>query len=98
MSDGPDDESLSAFPSIPAHCCADLERNTRAAGIELPTHPRSVATVTREPGVALVFAMLARPNEPANDRIDHPPSERGRFLQTPDGHLFELMASPSGAT
>jgi catechol 2,3-dioxygenase-like lactoylglutathione lyase family enzyme len=40
----------------------------------------------------------SQPNEPANGRIDHPLSKRGLFFQTPDGHLFELMASPSGAT
>ena len=37
----------------------------------------------------------SQPNELTNRRIDHPLSERFR---TPDGHLFELMASPSGAT
>jgi catechol 2,3-dioxygenase-like lactoylglutathione lyase family enzyme len=39
----------------------------------------------------------SHPNEPTNGRIDHPLSERGLFFQTPDGHLFELMALPSGA-
>jgi catechol 2,3-dioxygenase-like lactoylglutathione lyase family enzyme len=40
----------------------------------------------------------SQPNDPTNGRIDHPLSERGLFFQTPDGHLFELMVSSSGAT
>jgi catechol 2,3-dioxygenase-like lactoylglutathione lyase family enzyme len=40
----------------------------------------------------------SQPSEPTNNRIDHPLSERGLFFQMPDGHLFELMASNSGAT
>lgn len=38
----------------------------------------------------------SQPNDPTNGRIDHPLSERGLFFLTPDGHLFELMASYSG--
>jgi catechol 2,3-dioxygenase-like lactoylglutathione lyase family enzyme len=38
----------------------------------------------------------SQPNDPTNGRIDHPLSERGLFFQTPDGHLFELMASSDG--
>jgi catechol 2,3-dioxygenase-like lactoylglutathione lyase family enzyme len=38
----------------------------------------------------------SQPNDPTNGRIDHPLSNRGLFFQTPDGHLFELMASNSG--
>lgn len=40
----------------------------------------------------------SQPNDPTNGRCDHPLSERGLFFQTPDGHLFELIASSSGAT
>jgi catechol 2,3-dioxygenase-like lactoylglutathione lyase family enzyme len=40
----------------------------------------------------------SQPNDPTNGRIDHPLSERGLFFQTPDGHLFELMALSSGGT
>jgi catechol 2,3-dioxygenase-like lactoylglutathione lyase family enzyme len=40
----------------------------------------------------------SQPNDPTNGRIDHPLSKRGLFFQTPDGHLFELMASASDRT
>jgi len=40
----------------------------------------------------------SQPNDPTNGRIDHPLSERGLFFQTPDGHLFELMARSTDRT
>jgi catechol 2,3-dioxygenase-like lactoylglutathione lyase family enzyme len=40
----------------------------------------------------------SQPNDPTNGRIDHPLSERGLFFQTPDAHLFELIASSSDGT
>lgn len=38
----------------------------------------------------------SQPSDPTNGRIDHSLSERGLFFRMPDGHLFELMASPAG--
>jgi catechol 2,3-dioxygenase-like lactoylglutathione lyase family enzyme len=38
----------------------------------------------------------SQPNDPANNRLDHPLAERGLYFRTPDGHLFEVMASTSG--
>jgi catechol 2,3-dioxygenase-like lactoylglutathione lyase family enzyme len=40
----------------------------------------------------------SQPNDATNGRIDHPLSERGLYFKTPDGHLFELMASSSNRT
>jgi catechol 2,3-dioxygenase-like lactoylglutathione lyase family enzyme len=40
----------------------------------------------------------SQPNAATNGRVDHPLTDRGLFFQTPDGHLFELMASSPGAT
>ena len=39
----------------------------------------------------------SQPNAPTNGRIDHPLAERGLYFRTPDGHLLEIMAAPSGA-
>ena len=40
----------------------------------------------------------SQPNDATNGRIDHPLSERGLYFKTPEGHLFELMASSSNRT
>jgi catechol 2,3-dioxygenase-like lactoylglutathione lyase family enzyme len=39
----------------------------------------------------------SQPNDPANGRTDHPLVERELFFRAPDGHLFEVMASPMEA-
>jgi catechol 2,3-dioxygenase-like lactoylglutathione lyase family enzyme len=67
-----------------------------------PTH---VAFVVDDPAFDATLERLEReriaygsqPNDPTNGRIDHPLCERGLFFQTPDGHLFEVMASPNEA-
>ena len=39
------------------------------------------------------IAYGSEPNDPANGRVDHPLADRGLYFRTPDGHLFEVMAS-----
>jgi len=43
------------------------------------------------------IAFGSQPNDVTNSRVDHPLAERGLYFRMPDGHLFEVMTSSSGA-
>lgn len=43
------------------------------------------------------IAYGSEPNDSANGRVDHPLADRGLCFRTPDGHLFEVMASAPAA-
>lgn len=52
------------------------------------------AILKRLPSQGVAYG--SQPSDSTNGRIDRPLSDRGLFFQTPDGHLFELMATDSG--
>jgi catechol 2,3-dioxygenase-like lactoylglutathione lyase family enzyme len=63
--------------------------------------PMHIAFVTDGPTFDHILEQLrsegiaygSEPHDPANGRVDHPLADRGLYFRTPDGHLFEVMAS-----